>query len=135
MSVRALIQAAVATQLRGSVDFGGIAVFDAPPARAATPFVQIEEPALADWSTKSWRGYEARLAVSVRDAGDAGGDRPARLRDLADAAEAAVLSLPGELADGWRVGSLVLARSRVARSGDRWTATSEFRLRMYRAGE
>ena len=55
------------------------------------------------------------------------------LRALAEAVEAAVAGIGPALADGWRVASLSLVRSRIARTGgDRWSATAEFRVRIYR---
>lgn len=131
MSAREAVQAAVAAALRASAGLKGATIFDATPARATLPFVVIEEPVLTDWSTKSWAGREARLTLTLQD----GGERPVRLRALAGAAEAAVLALAGEpsaeLGGGWRLANAVPLRSRVARTGDRWTATAEFVLRLY----
>lgn len=106
------------------------AVFDAAPARAAPPYAVVGDPVLIDWSGAGVTGREGRLTVTLWDAGEV----PARLRALLEAAEAAVLAMGPELGGGWRVASLLLVRSRVARAGgDRWTGVSEFRVRMYRA--
>ncbi len=105
------------------------AVFDAPPARCAVPYAVVDDPMLIDWSGTDFAGREGRLAVSLWDAGE----RPERLRALIAAAESAVLAMGPGLAQGWRVASLLLVRSRVVRAGgDRWCATSEFRVRLYR---
>ena len=106
------------------------AVFDAPPVRAAIPYAVVDDPLLIDWSGATFMGREGRLTVTLWDAGE----RPARLRALIEAAEAAVLGIGPGLAQGWRVASLTLVRSRLARAGsDRWTGVSEFRVRLYRA--
>lgn len=135
MSAAALLQAAAAARLRASPALAGTGVFDAPPVRAALPYALVDEPLLADWSTKSWTGREARLSVLVHDAGE----RPVRLRSLAAAAEEALLSLggdlDGELADGWRIASVAPLRNRIVRGGDRWIAGIEVRVRVYRMME
>ena len=106
------------------------AVFDAAPARAALPYAVVGDPVLIDWDAVGVTGREGRLTVTLWDAGE----RPERLRALIAAAETAVLGIGPDLGGGWRVASLMLARSRVARAGgDRWTGVSEFRVRLYRA--
>ena len=139
MSAAALLQAAAVARLRASPALAGTGVFDAPPVRAALPYALVDEPLLADWSTKSWTGREARLSVLVHDAGE----RPVRLRSLAAAAEEALLSLGGdrggdrggELADGWRIAGVALLRNRIVRGGERWIAGIEVRVRVYRMVE
>lgn len=123
MSVQAILQAAVVASLEG-LDVTG--VFDAPPVRCALPYAVVEEAVLADWGTKDMAGREGRLAVSIHD----GGERPARLRVLAGAAEDAVGAMPRALGEGWRIASLVFVRSRIVREGVRWVAVSEWRVRM-----
>ena len=123
MSVQAILQAAVVASLEG-LDVTG--VFDAPPVRCALPYAVVEEAVLADWGTKDMAGREGRLAVSIHD----GGERPARLRVLAGAAEDAVSGMAREIGEGWRVASLVFVRSRIVRDGVRWVAVSEWRVRM-----
>ncbi len=125
MSVQAVLQAALAEAL-AEIE---AAVFDAPPVRAARPYAVIEEALLGDWSTKDMAGREGRLAVTLYD----GGERPVRLRALLGAVEDAVEAMPRDLGGGWRVVTLVLARSRVVREGEsRWMAVSEWRVRMLR---
>lgn len=49
-------------------------------------------------------------------------------------AEARIAAMPRSIGDGWAIASLVLLRSRIAREDEgRWTATSEFRVRMLRS--
>ena len=124
------LQAGVVVALRAAAGLAGASVFDAPPVRAALPFLVVDEPLLTDWSAKDWDGREARLAVLIHDEGE----RPVRLRALAAAAERAVLALPAVLDGGWRVAGVVPVRSRVARAdARRWLASGEFRVRLWRA--
>lgn len=125
MSVQALLSAAMAEALSGLE----VAVFDAPPVRAARPYAVIEEAVLSDWSTKDMAGREGRLAVTLSD----GGERPVRLRALAGEIEDAIDAMSGDLGEGWRVVTLMLARSRIVREGEsRWMAMSEWRVRILR---
>lgn len=126
MSIRALVQAAVAARLTESVT--GVRVLDAPPGRIGGPFAVIDEPVLTDWSTKTWTGREGRLVVLLYD----GGERPVRLRASCDAVEAA-LADPPVLSGGWRIVRLSFVRSRITRiATDRWTGAVEFQLRLLR---
>lgn len=126
MSPREVLPGAIIAALRGAPGLADAALFDALPARAALPHGVVEEPLLADWSTKDMAGREGRVAVTLRD----GGERPVRLRELADAAEAAVLAMPRGLGGGWRIVSLAFVRGRIVRERQGWAATSEFRIRM-----
>lgn len=132
MSVQAILQAALKVALEGHAPLAGLTgVFDAPPVRAARPYALIDEALLADWGTKDIAGREGRIAVRLFDSGE----RPVRLRMLAGAAEDAVAAMPAALGEGWRIASLTLLRSRIAREGDgRWVATGEWRVRMLRTG-
>lgn len=131
MSVAALLQAAAVARLRASPVLAQTGVFDAPPARAALPYAVVDEPLLADWSTKTWAGREARLLVTMLDTAE----RPVRLRTLAAAVEEALLSLGGDLEEGWRIASVAPVRSRVVRGAERWTASVEVRVRLYQTNE
>lgn len=127
MSVQEVLQAALVEALAG---IEVTQVFDAPPVRAARPYALVEEAWLADWGTKDMAGREGRFAVTLFDAGE----RPARLRRLAGAAEDAIAAMPRAIGQGWAIASLVLLRSRIAREGDaRWQSVSEFRVRMLRS--
>lgn len=129
MSARETLHAAIAEALRTHAALNGLTgVFDAPPVRAALPHAVVEELLLADWGTKDMAGREGRAAVTLRD----GGERPTRLRTLAEAAEQAVLEMNRTLPGGWRIVSLVFVRGRIVREGAGWAATSEFRVRMLR---
>ena len=111
---------------------GGVAglngAYEGAPLQAAFPYAIVEAGPERDWSHKSGEGRELRLAVTIRDKGE----RPARIRGLADAAEAALGGIPVAL-DGWRLVTLVILRSHLLRSNDAaWSALIEFRARMLR---
>lgn len=126
MSAREVLQAGLCDALTAALD--DVAVFDAPPVRMAMPYALVEEPVLADWSTKDLAGREGRVAVVIQDRAE----RPVRLRALAATAEDAVEAMNGELGEGWRIVTLGLVRSRIMRRAEGWMATSEFRVRMLR---
>lgn len=125
MSAAALLQAAMAAAL-GEI----VTAYDAPPVRAALPYGVVEDPVLARWGGAGIDGREGRVRIVLHDAGE----RPVRLRMLMAAAEGAVASLSGTIGEGWRVVALRLVRGRIARAGggERWTATSEFAVKLYR---
>ena len=125
MSAGAVLQAAALAALRAA----GVAAFDFPPVRAALPHAVVGDPLIADRSAAGASVREARLSVVLHDDGEV----PARLRALMPGAEAAVEQLPEVLDEGWRLVALALLRSRVTRSGDRWTGSIEFRATMLRA--
>ncbi len=123
--MRAVLIAAVAARLRACPALSGVTVFDAPPVRGGLPHILVEEPVLADWGAKDVRGREGRLAVTIA----AGGERPERLRALLAAVEDGLPAMPAGLGEGWRLVQLRFLRSRIARTGERWTATAEFMVR------
>lgn len=129
MSAGAWIQAAVAEALRSRAEFADLAVFDAPPVRSATPYAVVGEAELVDWSTKDWTGRSGRIAVTLHDAGE----RPVRVRALIGAVAETIEALSGDLGAGWRATGFRLVRERLAlTASSRWTATSEFAVRVYR---
>lgn len=112
MSAAIALQQALVAALGGAEGIAGVAsgVFDGPPARAAFPYLAIGEGLSFDWSTKTQRGREHRVAVTAWD--DA--DRTPRLMALLSAAADAIEGLPRDL-PGHRIASLVLLRERVLR--------------------
>lgn len=127
MSAAREVQAALIAVLGAADGIAGIVsgLFDGPPARAAYPYLTIGEGLAFDWSHKTGRGREHRLAITLWDeAGNA-----ARLHALIGAAEAAIERLPRDL-PGHRIASLVFLRSRVARTaGGPWAGLIEYRVR------
>lgn len=119
----ALTAAAVAA-LDGVAGLNG--AYDGPPLQAAFPYAVVEAGPERDWSHKSGEGRELRLAATLFDKGE----RPARLRALMAAAEAALDGIPVEL-DGWRLVNLVFLRGRMLRSNvAAWSGVIEYRARM-----
>jgi hypothetical protein len=127
MSAASALQSALVGALKGHAPLMNIAsgVFDGPPARAAFPYVAIGEGVSGDWSSKTTKGREHRLAIIVWDDGQSA----ARLHGVMAEAEAAIEAMPGEL-DGHRVASLSFVRSRVRRDpAGPWAGVVEYRVR------
>ncbi len=100
-------------------------IVDGPPPRAPYPYVAIGGGATGDWSTKTSRGREHRLAVTLWD----DGDTPARVQRLAAAVEDAIEGIARVL-DGHRIASVLFLRSRVLRDAEGpWAGIVEYRLR------
>ncbi len=134
MSAAVVLAEAIKAALTGHAPLAeGLAgVFDAPPVRAATPHAVIGEAMLSDWGTKDMAGREARVVVSLHDAGES----PARVRRLSGEVEVAMAGLPRAIGGGWELASRVLLRARIERKGEgRWIAMSEWRVRMLKSGE
>lgn len=101
-------------------------VYDDPPPRAAFPYVSIGDNFTSDWSTKTAKGREIRLALTVWDEGEVA----SRLSSLMGHVEGAIAALPRDLS-GWRIASLVFLRSFVVRdAAGPWAGLVEFRVRM-----
>lgn len=120
MSAGGKLQAALAGTL-GALEVTG--VFDGPPARAPYPYVVVDAGLETDWSHKSGDGREVLVAVTVWD------DQPARLHELADAAEAAVAGTSA--VEGWKLVSLRMIRRRTVRDvAGPWAVAMDFRARL-----
>ena len=122
----AALQAAAIAALEGTEGLGAIS--PGPPLPAALPHARVEAGPETDWSHKSGRGREVRLAVTVR----ATGERPDRAQALGAAAEAAIDA--GLSPAGWQLAGLAFLRSRTVRNGrgDRaaWAVAIDYRARM-----
>lgn len=131
MSAREWLAASVMAHLDENALLDPLRVMDRASPRAGVPFALIEDPVLADWRLSGCQGREGRLAISFAD----DGEEPRRLRFLMGRVEEAMGTLPADLGgEGWRLARLRLVRSRVARGkGDRWTGTTEYEVRLYRA--
>ena len=104
-------------------------IYDGPPPRAAYPYIAIADGFSADWSTKSARGREVRMALTIWDDGEV----PARLHALIVAVEDAFETLPRNLS-GWRVANVTFLRSLIARDANGpWAGIIEHRIRMSEA--
>ncbi|MBV8688410.1 MAG: DUF3168 domain-containing protein [Alphaproteobacteria bacterium] len=108
------------------------AAYPGAPLQAVFPYATVECGVEADWGHKSGAGRELRLAVTLRDRGEA----PLRIRALMEAAEARLASPPA--APGWQVVSFARLRSRLVREGRSgelgWTGMIEYRARLLQEG-
>ncbi len=101
-------------------------VFDGPPPRAAYPYISVADGLSSDWSTKTAKGREIRLALTVWD----DGEDASRLHNLMGHVEEAIAAMPRDL-PGWRVTSNVFVRSLVARdAAGPWAGLVEHRIRV-----
>jgi hypothetical protein len=127
MSAAAELQAALVAALAVAEGVAGVVsgVFDGAPARAAFPYLVIGDGLTTDWSHKTGRGREHRLAITAWD--EAG--RAARLHGIVGAVEAAIEALPPTLPHH-RIASATLLRSRILRpAGGPWAGMVEYRVR------
>lgn len=105
-------------------------VYDAPPLQAALPYALVSIDAENDWSSKSARGREVRLAVTVYDKGE----QPVRLRNLVSRVESIVGGLSGDI-DGWLLATMNYLRTRIVRErSGTWAGVVEFRARLTESG-
>jgi hypothetical protein len=127
MSAAGELQAALVAALGAADGIEGVAsgVYDGPPARAAFPYVVVGDGLSFDWSHKTGRGREHRLAVTIWDEGG----RAARLHALVAVTETAVEGMAAGLPSN-RIVSRVLVRSRIVRAaGGPWAGSVEYRVR------
>lgn len=128
MSAAEALRLAIMAELLDTDELAPLQVFDAPPVRSAAPWAVVEEPVLAARNAAGVTGRTGSFAIDFRD----GGERPMRLRGLMALTEELVDLLPTALPDGWRLASLALARSRLARGKDGWIGRSEWAVRVFR---
>ena len=125
MSAGAALRSA-AIETLAALDLGG--VYPGPPLQAAFPHAIVECGPETDWSHKSGRGRELRLAVTLRDSGE----RPERAQAFADVVESAMEA--GLVVEGWRLVTLAMLRSRTVAEGRGgkagWAVTLDYRARM-----
>ncbi len=124
MSAGGAIQAALADALASEGRMTGI--YDGPPARAGFPYAVIDAGSESDWSHKNGEGREVLVALTIWD------EEPARLAELADAAEA--LAGGVAIAGGWQLVSMRLLRRRTVRDvAGPWATAIDFRARLLAA--
>lgn len=129
MSAELAIRGAVIEALRGDMALmdrlNGL--FDGAPARASAPYAVVGECLGADWGAKDVDGRELRLSISLHDAGPT----PVRLAPLMARIDPVLRAAIA--ADGWRIVTARLLRSRVARNGtEAWQAVVDYRIRVVR---
>jgi hypothetical protein len=124
VSAGGALQTAIAAVL-GDID-GLSGAFDGPPARAAFPYTVMDATTETDWSHKSGSGREVMVALTVWD------DQPARLQQLADAAEAKAIAV--KVSGGWSLVTLRMIRRRTIRDvAGPWATAIDFRARLLAA--
>ena len=129
MSASLAVQKMLMAALAGLPGVTG--VFDGPPVDAASPYAVIGSDLVTDWSTKTERGHEHRLAINIWHAGPGA----AAAKALLGGVETRVLGLAGTI-DGHRVVSNVLLRSLVLTDAEGWTqGIAEFRIRTIMAAD
>lgn len=125
------LRAAVLAWLRGDPALASqINVFaEEAPVRAPAPWLGIAASASADWSHKSGRGREVRLALELH----VRGDDPATGGALVSAIEARIEDLP-PAQPGWRVVTAQFLRARAEqRPGNLRAMLIEYRFRLLEA--
>ncbi|WP_343525759.1 DUF3168 domain-containing protein [Sphingomonas sp.] len=127
MTAREALRGGLLAGLRRALQPLAVSVFDAAPVRASVPQAVLGEPSTADWGAAGIEGCELRVTVTLTDEGE----QPRRLRTAMQAVEGIVL--PDMLADGWRVAGLGVTATRMTKGGARWTASIEWRARLWRA--
>ena len=122
------VQTAIVAQIRAAPKLVVLTgVYDSPPARAPYPYALISATSATDWSTKTETGREIRLGLTIWEEGG----QTARLQMLMADAEAAMANLPRNLV-GWRIISLTLARSLIARDPTGpWAGLIDHRIRLF----
>lgn len=122
MSAGQSLQIDVVSRLRALDELSGI--YDGPPARAAYPYLIVDAGIEFDWSSKTNKGREVPVALSLWD------DQPARLQRLADASEAILAEAPAPV--GWQLVSWRFVRRRIVRDvAGPWAAALDYRARMF----
>ncbi len=127
----AAAQAALLAALKAHPDLPSLVtgIYDGPPPRAAYPYLVVSDSLSIDWSTKTQRGREVSLIVTLWD--ERGG--PHRMHDIMSLIEDAVTAMPRDL-PGWRVTTLSFVRSRILRTNaGPWSGLVEHRVRVMEA--
>ncbi|MEY2882605.1 MAG: hypothetical protein RL490_329 [Pseudomonadota bacterium] len=107
-------------------DVPGISgIYDGPPPDALPPYLVLGADLVTDWSTKTERGHEHRIAINAW----APGPGAAVVKPILGAIEARLVALAG-VRDGLAVVSTQLLRTLVLTDAEGWTqGIIEFRVR------
>jgi len=101
-------------------------IYDGPPPRAAYPYIVVSDSMSIDWSTKTVRGREVSLIVTLWD--EARG--PHGMRETMSLIEDAVQAIPTML-NGWQITTINFIRSRILRTNaGPWSGLVEHRVRV-----
>lgn len=100
-------------------------IYDGPPPDAMPPYLVLGADLVSDWSTKTERGHEHRIAINAW----APGPGSAVVKPVLGAVEARLAALAGER-NGLAVVSTQLLRTLVLTDAEGWTqGIIEFRVR------
>jgi hypothetical protein len=123
LAVQKLLTAALRADNEISVLVSG--VFDFVPVQAAYPYITLGPDLASDWSSKTNRGHEHRVLMSVWDAPGSS----ARAKQLLAAIEDAVCGMAGSV-ENQRIVNVLFLRSFVTKDPDGATqGVIEFRIR------
>jgi len=101
-------------------------IYDGPPPRAKYPYIVVSDSVSIDWSTKTVRGREVSLTVTLWD--EARG--PNGMHDTMSLIEDAVQAMPTILS-GWQITTINFVRSRILRTNaGPWSGLVEHRARV-----
>lgn len=127
MSAEVMVRAALVEALRADTALmqGLNGLFDGRPARATEPYGVVADCLASDWGAKDIEGRELTIAIQLFDVRET----VARLAPLLARVEAVMRTAQAE---GWRIVSARLVRSRLSRTDGRdgWQALMDFRLRV-----
>jgi hypothetical protein len=124
IALRAALIAWLAADPVLAAQLNGIA--EEAPSRTALPWLALAASASADWSTKTERGREVRVALELH----CRGDRADAAAPLADAIEHRVETLPAEQ-DGFTVAAVQFLRARAEqRPANTRAMLLEYRFRL-----
>ncbi len=123
-----LLRAALITWLRNDPALEPFnAIEEESPLSVSPPWLGLSASAASDWSTKTERGREVRIALEI----EARTDRCDDMTALSQAVEQSVLSLP-RTQTGFAIASITFLRSRSERRPrNRRAALLEFRFRLF----
>lgn len=101
-------------------------IYDGAPPRAAFPYLVVSDSMAIAWDTKTARGREVSLVVTLWD----NANRPHAMHDTMMMIEDAVQTMPTALV-GWQISTINFVRSRILRSNaGPWSGLVEHRVRL-----
>jgi len=130
MSGALAIRAAMLGALRDDVALAGLVnqIGDGPPAASgSTPWLALGEGSATAWGARAVDGVALRQPVQLMMRGDDMGAASA----IAARVDAVLAALGGDVG-GWRITSLRLERSRMARTRGGWRVDMDFAVRAAR---
>ncbi len=103
-------------------------VEDGAAPKTSAPALLLGEMAATEWGARGIEGLAVRVPITLIDRSD----RTDRLEDAAERVRAVIAALPA-MAEDWRIGAVLLDRSRSTRGSDgRWALLLEYRARLSR---